>query len=177
VGDPPEFWDRGAAPSHAIANGWLYDGEGFPSLQSLRRQVDGVTRAFPCLKLALAHFFFLSHDINAASELLETRKSVSLDICPGLEMYLNFSRNAESWRDFFIKHSRRIIFGTDNCATLDRKDLADKIELNRMIHCFLQTSQTFRVFGLEVKGLGLPGGVLERIYAANFLDLIGSIQI
>ena len=47
------------------------------------------------------------------NELLDRYPNLYLDITPGWEMFENFAKDREYWRNFFGRHSRRILFGTD----------------------------------------------------------------
>jgi predicted TIM-barrel fold metal-dependent hydrolase len=171
AGDPPEFWSAQTAPAFAVENGWVYEGEGFPALKEIRRQVEDIAENFRNLKLVLAHFYFMAGDLDGAASFLDAHPNVSFDICPGTEMYVHFSKEPKLWREFFIDYSRRIIFGTDNYNVETPKDIFDKGEINRMIHHFLQTPDEFGVWDLRVRGIDLAPEVLERIYFKNFCDL------
>jgi predicted TIM-barrel fold metal-dependent hydrolase len=168
AGDPAEFWSKDTAPAFAVENGWTYDKEGFPSLEHIRREVSRIADSFPNLKMVLAHFYFLAHDLDAVVNLFDTYKNISFDICPGTEMFSHFTKRNDDWRRFFIDYSDRIIFGTDNFDG----DFAVKKEINRMIHCFLQTPFAFKVWDLELNGIHLPQQALARIYHGNFERLI-----
>jgi predicted TIM-barrel fold metal-dependent hydrolase len=167
-GDPPEFWSKDTAPAFAVENGWTYDGEGFPSLEHIRREVSCIADSFPKLKMVLAHFYFLAHDLDAVVDLFDKYKNISFDICPGTEMFSHFSKRGGDWRRFFIDYSGRILFGTDNFDG----DFAVKKEINGMIHCFLQTPFAFKVWDMELEGINLPGEALSMIYHGNFERLI-----
>ena len=169
AGDPPEFWSKESAPSWAVENGWTYDSQGFVSLEQIRDEVTCIADNFPKLKMVLAHFYFLAHDLEAVVKIFDTYPAIIFDICPGTEMFVHFSKRSDDWRRFFIDNAPRIIFGTDNYDG----DYANKKEINRMIHCFLQTPFYYKVWDMELKGINLPQDVMEMIYHRNFLQLIG----
>lgn len=174
VGDPPECWDLSAASEYAIENGWVYPGDKYPSLDELFEQVEDVVTRFPKLHLILAHFYFHSHRMADAAAFLDRHPCVSFDICPGTEMYLNFSKDPAGSREFFMRYQDRLIFGTDNWDTTDAQEVFDKNEINRMIHSFLQESGTFPVWDKTLQGIDLPVEVLEKIYRGNFERLAGT---
>ena len=173
VGDPPECWDLSKATDFAVENGWTYTDGTYPALEELFDQVDHIASRYPDLSLILAHFFFHSHQMDRAAAFLDRHPNVCFDICPGTEMYENFSRNTAEARDFFLRYQDRLIFGTDNWDTEDRQEKKDKDEINRMIHSFLQTGDTFPVWDHTMKGIDLPVPVLEKIYFRNFQRLAG----
>lgn len=173
VGDPPEFWAPEKAPAFAVENGWTYAGGEYPSLEELFAQVEDIAARHPALKLILAHFFFHSHRLENAADFLDRHPSICFDICPGTEMYENFSRDPKRSREFFLRYQDRLIFGTDNWDTEAPGEIYDKNEINRMIHSFLQTEGEFPVWDHEMRGIGLPQEALEKIYHGNFERLAG----
>ncbi len=159
VADPEEFWDSEKVPGWAKEQGWFYD-QTYPPKEQFYREVEKVLDKHPDLKIIFAHFYFLSADIEAASSLLESHKNVHLDLTPGIEMYYNFSMKAEAWREFFIKHQDRILFGTDIFGGEKVENALTKVWL---VRGFLETDQ----------GLNLPRHVLEQIYCSNFCRIVG----
>jgi predicted TIM-barrel fold metal-dependent hydrolase len=168
AGDPPEFWSKDTAPAFAVENGWTYDSGGFPSLEQIRQEVSCIVENFPKLKIILAHFYFLAHDLEAVADIFDKYKNISFDICPGTEMFSHFAKRSDDWRRFFIDYPGRIIFGTDNFDG----DFNVKSDINRMIHCFLQTPFDFQVWDLKLTGINLPRETLSMIYHSNFERLI-----
>ena len=112
LGDPPENWDITKCSPYAIERGWFCD-ETYPTLEELREETEGILKKHPKLKLTLAHFYFLGHDLEAAKAFLERFPNASFDLTPGGEMYDGFSKRPSEWREFFIKYSNRILYGTD----------------------------------------------------------------
>lgn len=107
---------------------------------------------------------------------------VRFDLAPGIEMLYNTSRNPDAARDFFIRYSDRIIFGTDIFTELT---VAEALARAGIVQRWLETDDEFRVppeadFLLGpptdgvIRGLALPGDVLERIYRGNFANLAGT---
>ncbi|MEM0162216.1 MAG: amidohydrolase family protein [Thermoproteota archaeon] len=181
VADPEEFWDPEKVPSWAKEQGWFYDST-YPSKQQLYEEVGNVLDKHKNLKVIFAHFYFLSSDINSASKLFDNYKNVHLDITPGIEMYYNFSKKRNSWREFFIKYQDRILFGTD---IGDWQDVNSALARAWFVRNFLESSSEFYLPSeadslLEpqtkksIFGLNLPRAVLEKIYYENFVKLVGS---
>ena len=166
--DPPEFWSVETAPPFAVENGWTYEDGSFPSVEQIHSEVNDILYNFPKLKLVLAHFYFIAHDLDYAVNILQNHKYCSFDICPGIEMFPHFSKRPDDWRRFFIEYSDRIIFGTDNYdGEPEVKDI-----INNTIHNFLQTPDVFKMWDRDIIGIDLPCDVLEKIYYKNFERLI-----
>ncbi len=171
IADPYEFWDINKLPDWARKCGAYWGDGSFQSKEQLYLETEGVLKKFPGLKITLAHFFFMSADIDRASKFLDKWGSVSFDITPGDEMYHDFSKNSSDWRNFFIHYQDRIIFGTDNTPP-EGDNYQNQLEscLNniRKIRVFLETDNEM----YSGKGLKLDNIVLEKIYRGNFLKSI-----
>lgn len=176
MGDPETFWHRDRAPAFAVENGWLYGEGGYPELEALYADVENMLRRHPGLKVSLAHFFFLSDDIERAERVMAEYPGACLDITPGTEMYGSFSQIPEKWRDFFIAHSGRILFGTDNgwgSMTPMEEKIAFARENVGVMRRFLETGDSFEGYGMALRGLDLPVTALENIYWKNFERIAG----
>jgi hypothetical protein len=177
VGDPPEFWNADTVPLWAKQSGWWYD-DSFPPKAQIDRELNAVLRNHPGLRLVLAHFCFLSRDLGAAAAFLNDHPGVNLDLAPGIEMYHNFTAVPGAAHDFFVKHSDRILFGTDTGIGNHTTGRGR----GRMIRRFLETADRFEVpedpfmtpdERPALHGLSLPAGALDRIYRTNFERWIG----
>jgi predicted TIM-barrel fold metal-dependent hydrolase len=189
VGDPEEFWDPICCPDWARDQGWYYGAGGFPAKEELYREVESVLRRYPGLRVVFAHFYFLSADLPRAGDFLDLHPQVSLDLTPGVEMYLNFAVNVDAARDFFIRYSERIIYGTDIGASaivegpergIDPIESAGRAWIVRQ---FLETDGAYAApegvghgLGMDARsfhGIALPDNVLRRVYRTNFERLFG----
>jgi predicted TIM-barrel fold metal-dependent hydrolase len=171
VADPPDLWDPEKVPEWARERGWFYGDGTYPALETLYGEVDGILAKFPTLHIILAHFYFMSYDIERAARFLDTWRNVSFDLTPGGDMYVNFSKDPEKWREFFITYQDRILFGTDNSGG-NRRPNPDRVpnaqhRINA-VRRFLETEEEFPAWGSTIKGIGLDRDVLEKIYRTNF---------
>ena len=182
VADPEEFWDPATTPAWALSRNWGY-GPAFPSKESLYAEVERVLARHPRLRVVLAHFYFLSADLDRAARFLAAHPRVGFDLAPGIELLYNLSRDRDRAREFFVRHADRIYFGTD--AGPAEGAPAEAVEIRiRLVLRFLATGDTFRVpAGADyllgppedgiIRGLDLPAPVLERILAANQRERVG----
>ena len=173
VADPPELWDEENAPDFAREHGWLYIGEGYPSLEELYAQVEDILTRFPRLTVIFAHFLFLSNDRERAASFLERHPNALFDLTPGTEMFQNFAKDPAAWREFFLKFQDRLVFGTDNWDVLTERDQKDKDDINRMLRTFLEYDGPYEIWGWKLHGIGLPEGALDQIYRENFRRVAG----
>ena len=171
IADPIEFWDISKMPQWTIDAGWHYD-KSFVSFLQLQNEVENLLKKHPRLKLILAHFYFLSHDIKKAEYMFETYPNIYFDITAGTEMYVNFSKNINVWREFFVKYQNRIIFGTDSTDSSDLEEIKNKYVINNMELKFLNANGEIEAWDLKIKGLGLGQDVINKILWDNANNLI-----
>ena len=181
VCDPEEFWDPDLTPGWAKTRGWGYD-ETFRPKEQLYSEVESVLNRHPGLRIVFAHFYFLSADLPSAAALLDRHEGVSFDLAPGIEFLYNTSKNPESSREFFIRYTDRLIFGTDISS---HNTLDEAWHRTGMIRRWLETDDEFRVpdgadFLLGppedgiIRGMKLPNDVLAKIYGGNFERMVGA---
>ncbi len=189
VADPEEFWDPDLCPDWARNQGWFYGDGRYPSKESLYAEIDRVLERHPNLRVVFAHFYFLSADLARAGDFLDAHPRIYFDLTPGVEMYLNFARNIDAAREFFIQYQDRLIYGTDigaNAVLRDPSqglDMADSLGRTWVVRSFLETAAPFaapeglgHALGMDAKsfhGIGLPHDVLEKIYHVNFERMFG----
>lgn len=176
VTDPDEFWDPERCPDWARQNGWDYTDGSFPSKEGLYTEVDNILARHPCLKLILAHFYFLSSDLERAARFLDAHPTVCFDLAPHMDMYRDFSRNPDAARRFFLRFQDRIIYGTDiDTRALERGAQNFMRFIPWLIRSMLERDGAFTTSdGAAYHGLGLSVEVLEKIYRKNFERVYGS---
>lgn len=178
IADPPEFWNRETTPLWARRNGWWYDDTHLPKA-AIDAEALAVFRAHPRLRVALAHFGFLSDRLADAATLLDTYPGIYLDLAPGVEMLHNFTAAPDAARTFFSTYQHRILYGTD--TGMDAH--ATSPERGWMVRHWLASTETFDVpddpFMLPddrttITGIGLPEPILDNILGENFRRFVGS---
>ena len=187
AGDPEAYWDAERCPSRARARGWYYGDGTFPLKEELHAEVEHVLARHPRLKVTLAHFGFLSADLERASRLLDAHPNLCFDLAPGSEMYNNFTRDYDHSRDFFLHHQDRLIHATDTTTGGIGRDGDRGVEraLDRVwvVRTFLETDGVFAPpEGLRRwlepdlrgwRGIALSREVLTRIYRTNLERIYG----
>lgn len=178
LGDPPEFWDINKISEYALKVGWYCD-ETYPTLEELRREVLGILDKFPRLRLTMAHFFFLSQDLEACADLFEHYPTLCFDLTPGGEMFENFSKRPEDWRAFFCRYADRISLGTDTYNYALHDTLADygngaDLARTNLVRKYLEWTEPFAHpwYGTLIP-FGLDDDTLTKIYRGNFLRRLG----
>lgn len=177
MGAPETYWDRSRCTKLALESGWFCGDGSFPPLEDFYANIERVLDRHPKLNISLAHFYFLSDQLERAQKTMDKYPFVRFDITPGREMYENFSKRPDEWREFFMKYQDRILYGTDNGwgGTSDTEERFSLAEENAQVqHRFLQTGDVFEGYGFTVRGINLPQKVLEKIYYKNFECMAGS---
>ena len=184
--DPDVCFDSERCPEAFRKCGYFYADDPFLAEKQIRDEVASVLKKFPRLKMIMAHFFFLSTDIDVARRFLDEHPSALLDLTPGGEMYVSFSPNPKAWREFFTTYQDRIILGTDGAFPEhpDRSavypnlqgipvDLGKARKL-KMVLKFLETDQIDTMFeDRDIHGLALERRAVEKIVSENFLRVAG----
>ncbi len=166
VGDPSSSWDRSTASESAIKLGRVY-ADGFPSLESLRAEMEQVIARYPDMRFILAHFYFMSPEHDRMCRLLEEYPNVYLDLTPGGEMFVNFTKNPALWYDFFLQYSHRILLGSDHYATG-----AGRVRYE-LVRNFLEGTNPFTYGKDTISPICVPPEVLDNVYWKNIHRLLG----
>ncbi|NWG13173.1 MAG: amidohydrolase family protein [Acidobacteria bacterium] len=124
----------------------------------------------PRLIVVNAHmldFFNSDEQLDYLGYMLETYPNLNVDLAARFQQFHRMSR--EKLRDFIIKYSDRILFGTD-ISNVKPDAVGDIVE--RYHRCFQLAETDSMVQGgffgrTETRGLALPREVLEKIYWRN----------
>ncbi len=162
LGDPKEHWNPDEVSEWCRENGRWYD-ETFPTLQQLYDEMDEVLERYPKLKIAMAHFYFLSIHYEKAVQLMEDYENFYMDLTPGTEMFKNFSKNSVLWREYFAKYSKKIIMGSDLYPA------GYGVERHNLVRKFLERSEPFyeKIWDQTYVPIHLPNEMLKDIYVNN----------
>ncbi len=164
--DPAAFWKTRDYEKY----GWYYGGEGFRTKEEIYAEVDGILKKFPKIRLILAHFYFLSEELDRAAHFLDSHPNVSLDLTPGGEMFVDFSKNISKASAFFETYQNRLLFGSD---LTNSNKLNYHTKRYALINQALGGGADFEILNLKVKPLHLSDGALQKIKYQNFIDCYG----
>ena len=97
--------------------------------------------------------------------------NMCVDLTPGWEMYLSFYENKDYFRDFFTRHSKRILLGTD--AYFPRPTDCSKWLVDR-VYRFLSSPDVVKAVADRYEsGLCIPDSAIEDIVHGNFERRVG----
>lgn len=159
--DPAEFWDMERIPGWA-KNIYYYDGTN-PSKDQITRETVGILKKHPGLNLTIAHFFFLpnTEEYELACQLMEAYPHFFMDFTPGWEMFQDFQRNSAIWKEYIIKYSDRLVYGTDMSGS-------SNIERLEPLRKALETEDVFKYDEYTCYGLNLDDNSLKNIYSETY---------
>lgn len=168
VADPDGFWDITKMSPAQIARGWFYGDGNYMPYADYYKQVFAMLDKHPRLNVVLAHFFFLANNIDEARRVMDKYPNVKFDLTPHPAMYLEFSENIDAWRDFFIEHQDRIMYGTDSNDIRERN-----VNIHRTVYeALTQSTEPFPMpayyYDKTIRGLDLPELVVDKICEHNF---------
>ena len=175
LGDPLEMWDLSKMSDYAIERGWYCGGEGMPSREDLRFEVEQILKKFPRLRLILAHFYFMADDLDRAAKLFDTYPNLCFDLTTGDPHFVTLTETYDRSREFFIKYNDRLLYGTDTYHF----SLGDMNEEQRygtrinQIRSYIETDDQRVLNEKPIKCLNLPTESKNKIYRDNFVRYYG----
>ena len=138
----------------------------------------------PKLVVVCAHMmdiFYSDEQLDYLQYFLETYPNVYIDIAARFKDF--YSMSHEKIRNFFIKYSGRILFGTDISDQPQKGKYQEVAEAYDRCFKILETDGVFSseffmpdVPGKTIQGLSLPTDVLEKIYYRNAMKLYPRIK-
>ena len=163
VNDPIEFWTQEGMD--------YYGDDTFATNEELYRQAYKILENHPELKVTFAHFFFKSEHPRELEEMFQKYPNMCVDLTPGWEMYLSFYEKKDYFRDFFTRHSKRILLGTD--AYFPRPTDCSKWLVDR-VYRFLSSPDVVKAVADRYEsGLCIPDSAIEDIVHGNFERRVG----
>ena len=191
LNDPESCWGpEEDAPRHIRLGNELYD-DSFVNNEEQYRQMESILKRHPKIKFVFAHLYFMSAQLPRLATILDTYPNVMVDVTPGLEIYVNLSKNTEEASAFFEKYQDRIMYGTDigaRCVLADNAEALNEDECNARMDLIdgLFQPETNRVMKEDgrylintddflQKGLSISDEAVNKIYWKNFEKYVGEV--
>lgn len=143
------------------------------------RQIIGLERVLsrhPDMKVIAAHGAWLmtqDAQLDFLRYMLDTYPNFNVDISATME-YSNL-QSYENLRDFYLMYQDRLIWASDMSDISTEQSFNVRFNLCRNWFRFLETTDSFGKEitnnGKDLKGLGLPEEVLEKLYYKNVLRI------
>jgi predicted TIM-barrel fold metal-dependent hydrolase len=151
---------------------WLFCGDEYPTKEEILTQRNRVFARHPNTIFIGAHMATLPEELHRVAMWLECYPNLYVDIDARIS---DLGRQPYTARKFLIKYQDRVMFGTDTACDA---------EAYRIYYRFLETDDEYfeptRGHHLQgrwmIYGVFLPDDVLEKIYNANALKVLGMIK-
>jgi len=180
VGDPPAFFAPMNDENPRVRElrkhpEWWWGGADYPSLRQINEEFEHLVALYPKTKFIGAHFGCFMPSWMEVRRMLDAYPNYYVDTAAAVADL--GGGDVDIVRDIFLRHSKRILFGTDLIRT-SRFDMPDN-DRWRLEEFFGRHWRFFETadVGLEhplpaqgawsVAGLDLPNEVLDRLYWSN----------
>lgn len=179
VGDPLAFFlptDRFNERYEELSNhpDWSFHGRDFPTVPEILAARNRVIARHPSTQFVVLHVGNLAEDLAEVSKSLDRYPNMSVDIAARIG---ELGRQPRMARRFFDRYQDRILFGTDATpqGTGTPQQFFDAA-LYEIYFRFLETEDEYFDYApaatppqgrWQIYGLGLPEGVLRKVYSEN----------
>jgi hypothetical protein len=153
------------------------DSERYGTKDEHLRQMEEVITRHPKLKFQIPHLGAQPeiHRLPALARWMDEFPNVVVDTASSRWMARELSKDAEKAREFMLKYSDRVLFGTDLSSNRDARDFSGRYVAQRILW---ETSEretplpfpdadTKDTGGTVINGLDLPLSVLGKLYWGN----------
>ena len=141
-------------------------------------ELEGVLRRYPDIKFQIAHFAAQPeiHRLDNLGRWFDTYSNFNVDTSSARWLSRELSKDSEKARNFFIKYSDRMHFGTDCVAFTPELDyyMGRHLALRLLFETDVSSeplpftdNDTINSGGTHINGLHLPESILDRIYWKN----------
>ena len=185
VADPEAFFlptDRFNERFEELNNhpDWSFHGGDFPSFRELVDAFDRVVARHPKTAFIAVHFGLNAENLASVSERLTRYPNLHVDTAARIG---DLGRQPRAARAFFERHQDRILFGTDGVP--EGHDTPQQVfgdALYEIYFRFLETEDEYFDYAPApvppqgrwcIYGLGLPDGILRKVYHDNAARLLG----
>ncbi|MBP7570510.1 MAG: amidohydrolase family protein [Acidobacteria bacterium] len=185
VADPEAFFlpiDRFNERFEELNNhpDWSFHGADFPSFRELVDAFDRIVARHPKTQFIAAHFGLNAENLPSVSERMDRYANLHVDTAARIG---ELGRQPRFARRVFERHQDRILFGTD--AVPDGHDTPQQVfgdDLYEIYFRCLETEDEYFDYApapvppqgrWAIYGLGLPEGILRKVYHDNAARLLG----
>jgi predicted TIM-barrel fold metal-dependent hydrolase len=152
----------------------MYNKPEYPSHGQIIDARDRMLAQHPQMRVVGAHLGSLEYDVTEIAARLERYPNFAVDTSARMRDLA--IQDPETVRQFLATYSDRVLFGTDVVARqaltvlpdAERGEWLARFEaVYRREFAYYETEQVLEVANREVRGLGLPAAVLDKLYHDN----------
>jgi predicted TIM-barrel fold metal-dependent hydrolase len=161
---------------------WSFHGRDFPTNAEILAARDRVLARHPRTQFVLLHVGHASENLALVSETLDRFPNTVVELGARIG---ELGRQPRNSRKFFEKYQDRILFGTDAVPPPDGENYPQQVfkdELFEIYFRFLETEDEYFDYApapvppqgrWRIYGLGLPEGILKKVYHDNAARILG----
>ena len=161
---------------------WSFHGKDFPSHQELMQARDRVFARHPKTLFVGLHVGHNAENLEFVSESLDRFPNFAVETGARIG---ELGRQPRTARKFFEKYQDRILFGTDAVPPPEGENTPQQVfkdELYEIYYRFLETEDEYFDYApapvppqgrWRIYGIGLPDGILKKVYHENAVRLLG----
>jgi len=175
IGDPVAFFDPADQQNERLEErlahpDWSFADPGFPRFDRLMETLEGLVAENLATTFVGVHMGGYAENLGWVERMLHTYPNFHVDIAARLA---ELGRQPRATRDLFLRHSDRILFGTDV--------FPPRAEEYAIHFRFLETADEYFSYSTEeippqgrwaIYGLELPHEILRKVYSENARRLI-----
>lgn len=171
VGDPAEFFEpldfhnERWLEMALFANRRFNDRSRYPSFDELMAERDRLFARHPNTTWVIAHLGWHANDLARLGRLFDQHPNLYSEV--GAVLY-DLGRQPRTARAFFIKYQDRLLFGKDSFQPAEYPYYWRVFETEDEYFDYYRDYHAF----WKLYGMGLPDGVLRKLYADNAMKLI-----
>ena len=161
---------------------WSFHGQDFPSFAELLAARDRVYARHPKTQFLSLHFGHDAENLALVGESLDRFPNMTVELGARIG---ELGRQPRASSKFFDKYQDRILFGTDAVPPPEGEQYPQQVfkdELYEIYYRFLETEDEYFDYApapvppqgrWRIYGLGLPEGILKKVYTDNAVRLLG----
>jgi predicted TIM-barrel fold metal-dependent hydrolase len=161
---------------------WSFHDRDFPSFRQLMEARDRVFARHPRTRFVALHVGHDAENLAFVSETLDRFPNVVVELGARIG---ELGRQPRTSRRFFERYQDRILFGTDAVPPPEGESTPQQVfkdELYEIYYRFLETEDEYFDYAparvppqgrWRIYGLGLPDGILKKVYHDNAARLLG----
>jgi hypothetical protein len=149
---------------------WSFHGGRFPTFDRLMQAMEAVVAAHPRTTFVAVHAGNYAENLGWVDRMLSTYPNLHIDIAARIAQ---LGRQPRATRELFLRHSDRVLFGTDEVPHTGSSYPTHFRFLETADECFPHSDDDPPLFGRwPISGLHLPDDVLRQVYAGNVRRLV-----
>jgi len=182
VGDSKKHWEPGMDGDHA-----MHGKQGAPSNEDIMAARDRVLERHPKLKVIGCHLGCMEDDLGAIAQRLDRFPNFAVDSSARVMALAGHDRGKV--REFFAKYRDRILYGADQFSEKPHSVMTQWERCKELSYLRFRYLEEFEFYesgsemllqGWElipkrIRGLGLPGDVLDSFYRGNALKWLPAL--